>query len=232
MSTTQPIASASTGVQPASVQQNTSTGGIDQSFHGISYQTSIYTLFSCSCGKHQEFRVEIEKPQKEKFDDVFVHFKAANGESPYYIQSKYKNDPMEMTLSTLFEDPKYQLKKYFESFQEIKNSQKEITNVMIFTNNTLTLTNPVTGSLSEIELRLDNLTDFVILEEIPANQIEILDKIDEINSKFRFKKEIDTVDIVKDLCEDYTFLAKELVDACFYKNNKNHQLITNITILW
>jgi hypothetical protein len=149
-----------------------------------------------------------------------VYFKDSNGENAYYIQSKYKNNPMEITLSTLFEDKNYQLKKYFVSFQDIKNYYAVVTNVMIFTNNKLP--NPMMGNLDKIKLRLDSLADAVTLEKIPKYQFLILDMID---SKFRFKKNFDTVDILKDLCEDYTSLAKELADACVYKNNKNHKLI-------
>jgi hypothetical protein len=152
-----------------------------------------------------EFKLATEVLEAKSFDDIFIEIHDSQGGSiTRLLQAKYRLNPVELNGKMLLsgKDASYKLSEYYSSFQEIEKRIKDVQDVIIATNNTITKTEE----------------QFVVIESGDGNgfnlYLERIDEVDEIFGKsgHRYKISKSQEHLSKNLATLGHYIDKENTD--------------------
>jgi hypothetical protein len=120
----------------------------------------------------EKFKLATEVLEAKSFDDIFIEIHDSQGGNiTRLLQAKYRLNPVELDGKMLLsgKDASYKLTGYYSSFQEIEKRIKDMQDVIIATNNTITKTNE----------------QYVVIESGDGNGFNLyLERIDEVDEIF------------------------------------------------
>jgi hypothetical protein len=211
-----------------------SSGGINDSLKGATYQLELMKLFACNATHlNINFKLSTEIKEAGKFDDLIYEYESNDGKVHCrLLQAKHKLNPINMALDMLLIHKDFALCKYFKTLEEVKQNFDNIDDVILATNH----------SFQNIGNDMIEVYDLLKTEKIILEKTGITDpyltgvgfqykfasrnhQVEYDHNVWELKKFLIACDLIKCM---FSSVIYNLTNADFALMCDNHQLIDEI----